>query len=101
MLADDLLVQLVFHLEEPSGLVVLEAFERHAGHLADDFGDHFLIDDAVDFLRLLSPFAGDAFFLLLEFVGLIAKMGGLFKILLGDSRFLLLVELLDLGIQFL
>ena len=34
-----------------------EARERHAGHLADDLGDDFLIDDAVDLLGLLAPLA--------------------------------------------
>ena len=59
VLADDRLVQLVFHREQPCRLVGVDARQRHAGHLADDLADHFLIDDAVDLLGLLAPFAGD------------------------------------------
>ena len=51
------LVQLVFHLQQPLRLVVAEPLQRHAGHLADDLGDHFLVDDAVDLLGLLAPLA--------------------------------------------
>ena len=54
---DDALVQLVLQLEQPLGLFLLEARQRHAGHLADDLGDDVLVDDAVDFLGLLAPLA--------------------------------------------
>ena len=50
VLADDGLVQLVFHRQQPFGFVGVDARQRHAGHLVDDLADHFLIDDAVDFL---------------------------------------------------
>ena len=102
VLADDGLVQLVFHLEQPlrfrrrsivlSGTPVI---------LETTSADHFLIDDAVGFLGFLAPFARHGFLLLLEFVGLVAEMGGLLEVLLGDRRFLFLVELLDLGVEFL
>ena len=36
---------------------VAEPRQRHAGHLADDLGDHLLVDDAVDLLGLLAPLA--------------------------------------------
>ena len=94
-------MQLVFHVEQPLRLVVVDALQRHAGHLADDLGDHLLIDDAVDLLGLLAPFAGDGFLLLLELVGLVAQVGGLLEVLLGDGGFLLLVELLDLAVDVL
>ena len=99
VLADDVLVQLVFHLQQTGRLVVFQPLERHAGHLADDFGNHFLIDNAVDFLGFLTPFPRDAFLLLLQLVGLIAKLGGLFEILLGNRGFLLVTQLLDLGVE--
>ena len=38
-LAHDHLVQLVFQVEQPLGLFLLEARQRHAGHLGDDLGD--------------------------------------------------------------
>ena len=41
------------------------------------------------------------FLLFLELVGLIAKLGGLFEILLGHGGFFFLVELLDLCVEFL
>jgi hypothetical protein len=69
--------------------------------VADDFGDDLFIDDAVHFLRLLAPLFGDLLFLLLQFVGLVAQLGGLFKVLLGDGGFFFLVELLDLFVDFL
>ncbi len=37
--------------------------------------------------------------LLLELVGLVAQVGGLLEVLLGDGGFLLLVELLDLAVD--
>ena len=39
--------------------------------------------------------------LLLELVGLVAQVGGLLEVLLGDGLFLLLVELLDLLVDLL
>src|ERR687886_388258 len=48
----------------PMSLVVLEPLERHAGHLADDLGDHLLVDDAIDLLGALAPLAGDRLLLL-------------------------------------
>src|SRR5271155_2830736 len=40
-------------------LIAPQPLQRHAGHLADDLGDHLFIDDAVDLLGLLAPFLGD------------------------------------------
>src|SRR5438128_2376584 len=82
-------VQLVFHLQEPLRLVGRDARQRDAGHLVDDFADDLGIDDAVDFLGLVAPFLGDRVFLFLFLVSLVAQMGGLFEILLGDRGFLL------------
>ena len=47
VLADDALVQLGFHRHQPHAVFGRHAGERDAGHLGDDFGDHFLVDDAV------------------------------------------------------
>src|SRR5438128_237596 len=75
--------------------------QRHSSHLADDLANNLFIHDAVNLLGFFPPFAVDRLFLLLELVGLIAEVGGLLEILLGDSRLLLLIELLDLCIQLL
>jgi hypothetical protein len=50
VLADDALVQLVLQLEQPLGLLLLQALQRDAGHLRDDLGDDLLVDDAADLL---------------------------------------------------
>ena len=91
----------VFHGEQPGRLVLVDLGQRHAGHLVDDFADHLLIDHAVDLLGLLAPFADDRFLAFLELVRLVPKLGGLFEVLLGNGGFLLLVELLDLGVDLL
>ena len=49
VLADDHLMEGLFHLEESFGLVGFEAREGHAGHFADDLGHDFLVDNAVGF----------------------------------------------------
>ena len=51
VLADDPLVQLGFHLHQPHAVFGGHAGERDAGHLRDDFGDHFLVDHAVGLAR--------------------------------------------------
>ena len=101
VLGDDLLLELVFHLQQPGRLLGLEPGERDAGHLADDLGDHFLVDHAVDFLGPLAPLAGDGLLLLLELVGLVAQGGGPLEVLVGDGLFLVLVEPLDLLVELL
>ena len=83
------------------GLLGLEPGERDAGHLADDLGDDFLVDRAVDFLGALAPLAGDRLLLLLELVGLVAQGGGPLEVLVGDRLFLVLVEAFDLLVELL
>ena len=100
-LRDDLLLDLVFHLEQAGRFLGLEPGERDAGHLADDLGDHFLIDGAVNFLGPFAPLAGDRFLLLLELVGLVAQGGGPLEVLVGDGLFLVLIEAFDLLVELL
>ena len=100
-LGDDLLLELLLHAEQAGGLLGFEPGERDAGHLADDLGDHLLVDGAVDLLRALAPLAGDRLLLLLELVGLVAEGGGPLEVLVGDGLFLVLVEPLDLLVQLL
>jgi len=101
VLADDGLVQFVFHGQEALRLVGADAGQWHAGHLVDDFANDFAIDDAVHFLGLVAPFLGDGVLAFLELVRLVAQVSGFLEILLGDGGFLLLVQLLDLAVDFL
>ncbi len=93
------LVQLVFHRQQALRLVVVDARQRHAGHLADDLGitsSSTTPSISLDFSRH-SRVIG--LLLLLELVGLVAQVGGLLEVLLGDGGLLLLVELLDLAVD--
>jgi len=53
VLADDGLVEFVFHRQQPLRLVGADAHEGDAGHLVDDFTNDLGIDDAVDLLGLV------------------------------------------------
>ena len=101
VLADDALVQLVFHLHQPHAVFGGHASERNAGHLGDDLGNHFLVDDAVGFAAAFAPVAGDLLLLLFQLVGRIAERGGLFEVLVGDRFFLFLVQPFDFFVDFL
>src|SRR5262249_32674692 len=72
-LRNDLLLNVLLHLQEPGALFGLEARKRYAGHLADDLRHDFLVHRAVYLLGPLAPFAGDRLFLLLELVRLVAQ----------------------------
>jgi len=51
LLADDPLVQLVFHLHEAHAVFGRQPSERNAGHLRDDFGDHFFVNHTIGLAR--------------------------------------------------
>jgi hypothetical protein len=99
VLADDLLVQFVLELEQALRLVLLEALERDAGHLADDLGDDFLVDDAVGLLRLGAPGLLHLFLLLAELLGLVAQFGGALVVRGLDGLVLLDAQTLDLALD--
>ena len=99
VLADHALVQVVFHVHQAQGIFGRHPGERNAGHLGDDFGDDFLVDDAAVLARLFAPFLGDLLLLLLELVGLIAESGRLLEILVRHRLFLLTVERFDFVVQ--
>ena len=101
LLADHPPVQFLLHLHQPEAVFRGEPRERDAGHLGDDFGDHFLVHHAVGLAGLFAPVARDLLFLLLQFVGLIAQGGRLLEILVGDGLFLFLVQPLDVVVDFL
>ncbi len=96
VLRDDALVELVFELQQPLGFFFFETGKRNAGHLADDLGDDFVIDDAVHFLSAFAPLALHFFFLGAEAFGRIAKLGGLFVFGVADGFVLLNAQTLDL-----
>ena len=99
VLRDDLFVQLVLELEQALGLLLLEAGEGDAGHLGDDLGDDFVVDDTADLFGLLAPFLLDGFFLFAELLGLVAEFGGLFVVRVLDRVVLLDREVLDVGLD--
>ena len=57
VLADDELVQFVLQFSRRCVSSLSSRVEGHAGHLADDLGDHLVIDHAVDLLGFLAPSA--------------------------------------------
>src|SRR6185503_11172960 len=101
VLADDDLVELVLEVEEPLGLLLLDAGERDAGHhrhgLRDDFGVH----DAVEFLVLLVPLGENLLLVVLELHRAVAHLRGPLELLQRDRLVLLLLELLDLLLELL
>ena len=101
ILADDLLVEFVFHAHEPGLILGGHPRERDAGHLGDDLGHDLLVDHAIGLAALVAPVAGHRLLLLLELVGLVAERRRLLEILIGDRLFLLLVELFDLFVDLL
>ncbi len=70
VLGNHALVQFVFQFEQTLGFFFFQAGEGNAGHLADDLGDHFFVDDAVNFLGLLAPLPLHFFFLGAQAFGL-------------------------------
>ena len=100
VLRNDPLVQLVLQFQQAIRLFLFEARQRHAGHLADDLGDDFLVDHAVHFLGLLTP--GPLHLLLLgpQPFGLVAELGGLLVLGVLDRVVLLDAQALDLLFEF-
>ena len=86
VLADDRAVQFVLHFEQALGLVLADFFQRHAGHLGDDFADHVLIDDAVGLLGFFAPLLGQRLFFLAQLVRLVAQARGPFQNLVRRPR---------------
>ena len=70
-------MQLVFELQEPLGLFFFQPGQRRAGHLADDLGDDFLIDHAIDLARPGTPIPLDLFLVATQRLGFVAQLGGL------------------------
>ena len=101
LLADDPLVQLVFHAEELLGLFLGELVDGDAGPQREHLGDGFLIDlvEQVETRRLgfgLHRVAAGEKFLLL-----VAQAAGLFELLTFDRFLLLADDVGDLGLELL
>ncbi len=95
VLADDSFVQFFFHLHQPQTVFGRQPREWNAGHLADDFGDDFFIDDAIGLLTLVTPFLRDLVLLLAKLLGLITQVRRFLEVLIGDRVFFVLVQLFD------
>ena len=101
VLADHSSVQFILHLQQPHGVFARESCQGDPGHLGDDLGDHFRVDHPIGLLALFTPFLRQLFPLLLQLVGLVAEVGGLFKVLVGNRLFLGPIQPLGLLLEFL
>src|SRR5213076_2611744 len=99
-LADDALVELLLHADEPRGLGLGELEDRDARPHRDNVGELLLAD-----LRLLllvlgaPPLLLELALLLREFALLVAQGGSLLELLVLDRGFLLLADALDLVLE--
>src|SRR4029077_15872363 len=99
-LADDALVQLLFHAHEPRRLRLGQLEDRNARPHRDDVGDLLLADLRL-LLRVLgvAPVVFELALLLRELPLLVAEGGSLLELLRLDRLFLLLADALDLLFQ--
>ena len=96
VLADDLLVQGVLHVQEALRLLGGDARDRDAGPHRDDFGDVLFGDVRLDALPVrpsTSPL--HAFELVLQLDLAVAELGGALVLLGGDGLVLLLAQALE------
>ena len=99
LLADDPLVQLVFHVEEALGLLFGELVDGDAGPQREHFGDGFFVDlvEQVDAgvldLGLLSRLLFE------ELLLFVAEAAGLFELLLFDGGLLGLLHVVELRLE--
>ena len=99
LLADDALVQLVLHLEQPGGLLLGELHDRDAGRDGEHLGDQLLVDLGDDVhvagapLLLALGLAGD------ELLLLVAQASGGLEVLAVDRALLALAHVGDLVVE--
>src|SRR5947209_7152346 len=96
LLADDALVQRLFHTQQLQGLLFLQLEERDPGHLGDHVGDILLRDDWPALLLALLPLALRVFQQLPQPLFLFPELHGLLEVLKRDRHFLLARDLLQL-----
>ena len=99
VLADDALVQLVLHPQQPFGLLALQPRQGHAGHLRDHLRHHLGVDHAVDLLGRVAPLAQHLVLAGLQVVDLVPQLGGTLVGAAGHRLFLLAVEPIDLALD--
>src|SRR6478735_9300868 len=99
VLADDALVQLLFHADEPLGLGLGQLEDRDARPHRDDVGDLLLADLGLLGLLGVAPLLLELTLLLRQLALLVAQRGGLLELLAFDRVFLVLADLLDLLLE--
>jgi hypothetical protein len=99
VLADDALVQLVFHADELLGLGFGQLEDRDASPHRDDVGDLFLADLGLLTLLGRAPLLLELALLLRELALLVAEVRGLLELLRLDRGFLLLAHAVDLLLE--
>ncbi len=100
LLADDALVQLLLHADEPRGLGLGELEDRDARPHRDDVRDLLLADLGLLLLALvLAPALLELPLLLRELALLVAERRGLLELLRLDRAFLVRADALDLFLE--
>ena len=100
-LADHDLAHLLLNLEQALHFTLFHALERNARPLGDHVEDVFLVHFDALFLAGGAPFLQDGFQLFLGLLFLVAHGGGALEILVLDGPFLLGLDVLDFGFEFL
>ncbi len=99
LLADDALVQLLFHPDELLGLGLGQLEDGDTGPHRDDVGDLLLADDRARALLAGVPFLLELALLRGELTLLVAEVGGLLELLCLDRGFLAATGLVDLVLE--
>ena len=99
VLADDALVELVLHADEPLRLGLGELEDGDARPHGDDVGDLVLADLRLLLVGLVAPLLLELLLLLRELALLVAKLRGLLELLRLDRGFLVGADLVDLLLE--
>ena len=95
LLADDALVQLVLHAQQPGGLLLGELEDRDAGGGGEDLGDELLVDLGDDVHVAGLPLLLALRLLLQQGLLVVAQRRGLLEVLRVDRRLLLAPDVRD------
>ena len=95
LLADDALVQLVLHVEQPLALLLGQLEDRDAGGGGQDLGDELLVDLGDDVHVAGLPLALARRLLAEQLLLLVAQRGGLLEVLRVDRALLLATHVGD------
>src|SRR6478736_5400330 len=97
--ADDALVQLVLHVEQPAGLLLGQLEDRDAGARRQDLGDELLVDLGHDIHVARLPLGLTGGLLLAQALLVVADARGALEVLAVDGRLLLAHERGDLLVE--